>query len=291
MGRRGGIQAHRVDDTSEAPRVSGAHNAVSTTGVLFGEDTPIAERVVALEGELDMFRSVFAVVFASVVVSCTGPAGPAGAEGPAGPAGPRGPAGADGVPGAMGERGPQGAEGPQGMQGAQGMQGLQGAQGMQGPQGVQGPPGPAGPTLYKSFASKDIGINWLGSNTNVLGTFTLPTGKWWLRFQATGRVDLPLVADGTSMVADQVIVTCWLEAPNIYIGGLATATSHTSSTGAPTWTPVIASGLTEVTTATNFTIRCEPWSVIGTARALGANQVEVRDGLVMAFSAGTLTPM
>lgn len=71
-----------------------------------------------------------------VLLTRTGPQGPAG---PTGPAGPQGPSGPTGLPGPDGSTGPGGSFGPQGPAGSTG------------PTGPAGPSGPAFPSYYGSF--------------------------------------------------------------------------------------------------------------------------------------------
>ena len=196
------------------------------------------------------------VLIVALLVGCSGSAGQMGA------------AGEKGDPGATGPAGPMGLTGPPGAMGAQ---------------GVPGPAGPSLPAKYKSLGNKDL------STGNLMGTFVLPAGQWWLRFTANGRVNLPLLKlDGTYPAPDQVLLTCWMEAPAIYIGALSTAVSRAADSTGDTWTPLAADRLVDLASAQTFTVKCEPWFSINNTRTVTANQVEVRDFMVTAFSTGAI---
>ena len=186
-----------------------------------------------------------------------------------------------------GARGATGPRGAQGVPGTPGVKGDKGDKGDPGEQGVTGPTGPSGPARYKAFANKDL------STGNLMGTFVLPAGTWWLSFNANGRVALPAwgVVDGIYPLSDQVLLTCWMEAPAIYIGALATATGSYAAAYPNAWTPLTASRLVELGSAQTFTVKCEPWLSIGVTRTVLADQVEIRDALVTAVATGPISAL
>lgn len=82
-----------------------------------------------------------------------------------------------------------------------------------------------------------------------------------------------------------------MEAPSIYIGGVATSTSRDADGVQDTWTPLAASQLVDISTAQTFTVKCEPWWTVGNVRPVTANQVEIRDVRITAIATGPISAL
>lgn len=112
-----------------------------------------------------------AVVFATLLLACTGSQGPEGSAGPQGPTGPQGTPGPQGVPG------PSGPPGMAGEAGAPGAPGPTGPPGMNGTNGVNGATGPTGATGPMPIIAPGGGLTGDGTTTAPLAVSFAGSGS------------------------------------------------------------------------------------------------------------------
>ena len=163
-------------------------NAAAATVTLI-----VGRHVLTLQATDNYNQTVSDTVIVDVLLSNTGPQGPAG---PQGAMGPQGPAGPQGDPGPIGATGPSGPAGPAGAKGDTGNTGATGPAGAQGPAGPIGPAGPQGPQ-----GPSGGGGHVTGEILTLIASATPPAG-----FTKIGTSKLPMLnAAGRPVLVDVVI--------------------------------------------------------------------------------------